>query len=107
MNVTRCSSQAAWLIAVLAATLAGCTTIRSFIPKPEDISGKRRQRSEAALQRFDTNRDRAEFEAAEARWTEGDVEGCRAALERILERNPEHLDARLAMAELSLNDDRP
>lgn len=107
MNVTRCSSQAVWLIAVLAAMLAGCATIQSSIPKAEDISGKRRQRNEAALRRFDENRDRAEFEAAQADWSQGDADGCRESLEQLLERNPDHLDARLLLAELLLNDNRP
>ena len=107
MNVTRCSSQAVWLIGVLAAMLAGCATIQSSIPKAEDISGKRRERSEAALRRFDETRDRAEFEAAQAHWSQGDADRCRESLEELLERNPDHLDARLLLAELLLDDNRP
>lgn len=47
-------------------------------------------------------RDRAEYEAALARWRQGDDRGCREDLEKLLARNPRHVEARLLLADLLL-----
>ncbi|HUT95186.1 MAG TPA: tetratricopeptide repeat protein [Thermoguttaceae bacterium] len=107
MSVARCSGRSVWVIALLTATMAGCASLKTLGPPVEDISKKRLQRSEAAARRFDRQCDVAEFEAAQARWNEGNLLGCAEILQRILARSPDHLEARLLLAESLLADNRP
>ena len=107
MSVTRCSGRSVWVITLLTVTMAGCASLKTLGPPVEDISEKRRQRSEAAARRFDRQCDVAEFEAAQARWNEGNLHGCAEIVQRILARSPDHLEARLLLAESLLADNRP
>lgn len=92
---------------LLLATLLGCSTFSSLKSLNErDISVERRKRNEAAAQQFEKARDTAEFEAAQGRWHERDSKGCRERLEGLLARNPQHLDARLLLAEVLLAEHR-
>ncbi len=106
---------AAW-IAVLA---AGCTAVEPprpawdfsgpfrkmaavKAPRPpvEDISPKRKERNEAAVRRFEQNRDFAEYQAAVFSRQQGDDAACVEGLRRLLKRNPEHRESRLLLAEV-------
>ena len=107
MNVSSRLLKAAWLIALVTTVTAGCATLKTSLPQAEDISQKRRERNRAAIRSFAENRDLAEFQAAQARWEQGDIEGCREDLQRLLERTPDHLEARLLLAESLLSDNRP
>lgn len=99
-------SRSLWLIAFTAVLIAGCASARLTVPESQGISQKRRERTRALAQRFDRKRDSAEFEAARALWIQGDSDGSTEALKRLLVRNPDHIEARLLMAELLLSDDR-
>jgi tetratricopeptide (TPR) repeat protein len=59
------------------------------------------------VESFETQRNHAQFEAAVARWRTGDVDGCRAALEDLLQRDPDHREGHLLTAELLLLSDEP
>ncbi len=95
------------VVGLIALMITGCQSLESLTSKSEGISEKRKQRSLAAAQRFDQERDRAELQAAQNRRREGDLEGCTATLERLLARNPDHFEARVLMAETLLEADRP
>ena len=63
----------------------------------------RGQRRDEALQRFDRHRDNAQYQAAMERWRSNDPFTCEAQLRGIVRRNPEHLEARQALADLMLD----
>ncbi len=66
---------------------------------PSDL---RKQRLREVADDFDRRRDEAQYQAARTRWLEDDGTGCRASLEQILKRNPNHCPARLLLAEVAL-----
>ncbi len=107
MSVAKRSGRSLGGITLLAVTLAGCASLKTLGPPVEDVSEKRRQRSQESAQQFNRHRDLAEFEAARVRWEEGDSRGCAEILQRILTRSPDHLEARLLLAESLLADNRP
>lgn len=107
MSGVKRSGRSLWGIALLAVILAGCASMKTLGPPVEDVSEKRRQRSRESAQQFERQRDLAEFEAARVRWEEGDSRGCVEMLQRILARSPDHLEARLLLAESLLADNRP
>jgi len=107
MSLTEQFGRSAGLLALAALMITGCQSLGPSSAKSEGVSEKRKQRSEAAAQRFDAKRDWAEFEAAQSRWAEGDLDGCTETLNRLLARNPGHLEARLLMAESLLAANRP
>jgi tetratricopeptide (TPR) repeat protein len=92
------------IMLVLSSGCAGLPGTREYWKG--EVSQKRRQRSEEATRHFENNRDRAQFEAARTRWEESDLKGCREGLERLLSRNPRHLEARLLLAEVNLLEKR-
>ena len=55
-------------------------------------------------QLFQKRCDDSMLQAAIARWNDGDVSGCESLLERLLERNPSHLEARMTLADLQLSE---
>lgn len=87
--------------------VAGCAGVRW--PKTVtqgDITPQRKQRAEEFNRHFDQQRDSAEFESARNAWLQqGDPQGCRDGLEKLLARQPRHLEARLLMVELSRAED--
>ena len=72
-----------------------------------DVAQKRLRRNEEVIRSFETHRDQAAYEAAIARWEQNDSKGCREGLDRLLARNPRHIDAQLLLAEVNLLDKRP
>jgi hypothetical protein len=105
-GITTCLVPMVPLLALGLAAAAGCTSPQLKLlgasagrsspaqPAPAD------SRNEAALRQFEENRDRAEYQAAEARWRQQDLPGCEARLARLLERNPAHQDARRLRAQV-------
>ena len=89
----------------LLALAAGCASV----PLPKAVTADPppiRKRNEENVRQFEQQRDRAEYEAAKARWLQQhDVQGCREGLEKLLARNPRHRDAHLLLAELLLAQD--
>ena len=94
----------AGLCLLLSLALAGCASVK--FPEIKDVVLQRKARSEAAMRQFERDRDLAEYEDAQSRWRGHDVQGCRESLEKLLARNPNHLEARLLMAELLQSENR-
>jgi tetratricopeptide (TPR) repeat protein len=97
-----------FVTAVIIAVTSGCASLpsaKSFFTS--EHAEKRRRRNEEIVQNFETHRDQAAYEAAKARWEQNDSKGCREALDRLLVRNPRHIDAQLLLAEVNLLDKRP
>lgn len=92
---------------VLLAPAAGCAVLDLPDPPVADIAQKRQQRTEEVVREFESKRDLAEMQAALAHWKQGDVEACEEGLRRLLERNPDHREARLLMAKVRLADNPP
>ncbi len=97
-----------WL-AVPALWCAGCAS--NPMKKPEaaiaNVTPIRKGRAEEAIAEFERRRDQAQFTAALARWREGDIDECHIALDEIIQRNPEHTQARLLLSELLLAEKQP
>src|SRR4029453_7747779 len=65
------------------------------------VSETREQRHDEAVQAFEEQRDRAQLEAAVARWNQGDISGCESRLRAILARRPNDVEAHARLAELA------
>lgn len=99
------SGGAPWIWPLLVLTV-GCASLDLPDPPVEDVAEKRQARTEEAVQEFEKQRDFAEFQAALARYQRDDVKGCEEGLQRLLQRNPDHRNARLLMAEVDLATNR-
>lgn len=100
------------LVSVLLCTvvLSGCAVGGVLVPKstgrpPASVSPAPADRQEL-VEAFEHKRLAAEFDAAIARSRQGDDEACEILLLRVLERNPNHHDARLLLADLMVATDR-
>ena len=82
---------------------SGCATPKLWKPSGDDAAPLRGKRREEALARFDVHRDNAQYQAAMDRWRANDPFTCEAQLRGIIARNPEHLEARQALADLTLD----
>lgn len=85
--------------------LSGCATI----PAPKALEPPTRMdlRRQKAIESFEKTRDDAEFQAASNRHQQNDIAGARQLLEQLLARNPQHHEARLLLAQLALEGNRP
>jgi len=88
---------------------AGGCSIIDLPPNPaaEDVTPKRKQRAQDAIQHFEKSRDFAQFQSAANSWKRGDVAGCNDVLKRLLERNPDHREGRFLMIETRLASREP
>ena len=92
--------------AILALSLAGCQGatwprhVAAHVPTAPDVSATRQRRQEGVLRGFEQRRQQAQYQAALSRWQQQDTEECRRLLADLIERQPEHLEATLLMAEL-------
>ncbi len=91
-----------WLLC-LAVVASGCA-----LPKPwqkstgADVAPLRGTRRDQAMKQFEQHRDSAQYLAAMDRWKAGDTFTCEAELRALVGRNPKHLEARQALADLAL-----
>ena len=85
----------------------GCATFNRTAPVNEDVSERLQDRKRETTERFDSNRDFAEFQAALACWQRDDVDGCEKSLARLLKRNADHCDGRLLMADVCIVEECP
>jgi tetratricopeptide (TPR) repeat protein len=81
--------------------------MKPALPKSEDVSQTRRERNAETLHEFDKQREYAEFQAAQALWAEGRHEECCRRLDSLLKHTPDHLDARLLLADVLAAANRP
>jgi predicted Zn-dependent protease len=81
----------------------GCAAPKIWKPSGPDVAPLRGQRRVEALQRFDAHRDSAQYQAAMDRWRSNDAFTCEAQLRGIVRRNPNHLEARQALADMMLD----
>lgn len=77
---------------------AGCAGWRSA--GQSETSASVRQRQAAILNDFEQRRDAAQLAAAMDRWQQGDARAARAMLTDLVERRPDHFEARLRLGEL-------
>ena len=86
------------LLLVASSPLPGCVMQRN--PAPEDKGDESLLSTETSTELFQLRCDESLLQAAVARWRDGDAAGCRMLLERLLNRNPDHLSARMMLADL-------
>ena len=89
------------LVLVLA---CGCASMKGATSKgvPTPITAERKAE---ILASFEAQRDSAQLQSALNRWKEGNVAACQRALESLVERRPNFVDARVQYAELLLSQD--
>jgi predicted Zn-dependent protease len=92
-------------ITMVLALTTGCANLKGLMSSPGDIAVQQAKRTAETLQAFETRRDFAQFQAAQARWREGNLAACREALDDILQRSPQHFEARVLLAELLLSEE--
>lgn len=104
----RVSNGLLWL-PISAVMCIGCASnpLKKLVAPVANVAPERELRSEEAIAEFERHRDQAQFTAALTRWREGDLIECRMTLDEIIERNPEHTEARLLLAELLLVEKQP
>lgn len=90
------------LAAVALAGAAGCSTPKSWQLTGQNVAAQRAQRREEAAKVYESHRDMAQYEAAIGRWESGDPFSCESQLRSLLGRNPKHVLARRALADLAL-----
>jgi tetratricopeptide (TPR) repeat protein len=90
----------------LAVCVAGCAGLPVPDEPGQDLTEKREQRQEEVVSQFEAKREFAEFQAAVARWNQHDLAGCEETLRKLLDRNPDHRDARLLLADVYLASNR-
>jgi Flp pilus assembly protein TadD len=92
---------------MLAMLVAGCAGLQTNDPSNKLSDQQRRQRNERALHEFEHNHDAAELLSAQTRYQQGDLDGARESLQRLLGRNEKHSEARLLLAEVEIAASHP
>jgi tetratricopeptide (TPR) repeat protein len=97
-----------WLIVVVVAVPAGsgCAAFHRMRAANVDVDAKQAKRTEETVRAFEAQRNFAQFQAAQARWREGNVKACREALEEVLSRDPAHLEARMLLVQVLLSQEK-
>lgn len=103
------SCSRSWVALLLTSTLAmvgmasGCARPNALQKPTVDVAAQRAQRRQQATRQFENQRDMAQYHAAMERWNAGDRHTCEAQLRGLVSRNPKHLEARRALADLALD----
>lgn len=100
VGVARSLITASWI-----AVFAGCATPSWPAAHEADVRSVAKERRQEVLRDFEVRRDRAQLQAALARYEDGNVEQCRKTLKELLARNPGHRGAQLTLAETYLEDE--
>lgn len=82
-------------------TMCGCTGT-GLGRKSGNVGPLRDERREQAMRQFETHRDTAQYKSAIECWRTGDRFTCEAQLKSLVARNPKHLEARQALADLAM-----
>ncbi len=96
----------AWVLVALLTGLAGCQSIATRDDLPKDVAPSRKARLAELTGQITRKRDSAELLSARECLQRGDPAGCQAVLAPLLKRNPDHIDARLLLAEALVAQDR-
>ncbi|NQU24599.1 MAG: tetratricopeptide repeat protein [Candidatus Nealsonbacteria bacterium] len=91
---------------LLSVLTAGCAGFDLADTEGKAVSEKLKQRNEEVTTALESKRAAAEFQAALARFSQGDAAGCEQDLTQLLRRNPGYRDARLLAVEVCLTDNR-
>lgn len=78
----------------------GCTSLPTITPPIEDVAPQRQSRREAAILEFEETSKNAQYEAALARWHQGDEEGSLAELRLLVQRDPQWRPAQQLLAQV-------
>lgn len=89
------------IVALLWVGASGCAAT-NFTQKSGDLAPIRGQRREQAMRQFEMHRDNAQYQSALERWRAGDRFTCEAELKSLIARNPKHVEAHQALADLAM-----
>jgi predicted Zn-dependent protease len=76
-------------------------------PPVPDVHPILKDRNDEAVRDFDERRNAAQYLAAQTSWRQGDYGRCREALEKVLDRDPNHRGALLLSADVALETENP
>lgn len=93
------------VVMVLCAPAVGCAGLKMPQPLISDISPQKKQRHQETLKEFERRRFEAQFQTAVSRWQQGDLETCQAMLQKLLQSNGDHLEARRLLANVCLENE--
>lgn len=100
----------AWARRILAwsliGLLGGCASFEMPTAPVGDVTPSREARDRRVVETFERKRDRAEYEAALAQLDYGNLDRGEASLSGLLKRSPEHIEARLRLAEVYMATNR-
>lgn len=96
-----------WLSVLLVSLLPGCAGWTTPWAEVPNVRPARLQRARDTAATIDKERDTIELQAARCDLDQGNVGGCRALLERILERNPNQPEAQQLMAKVASLERKP
>ena len=89
-------------------SLSGCQLPEMWKKDPiEDVTPERMQRKENVIMKYEERRDYAQYTAALLRWEEGDQETALESLQKLTARSPYYAPARISLADLYLEMNRP
>ena len=94
------------LLVLVASAATGCATFKRMRSDSDDVAAKAAKRTAETVKAFEMQRNFAQFQAAEARWREGNVKACHEALEGLLQRDPKHLEAKLLLTQVLLSEEK-
>jgi tetratricopeptide (TPR) repeat protein len=94
-------------LAALALLCGGCAGFRQKFGIANDVKPTLDERHSETVRNFESRRDNAQLQGALARFRSGNTAEAQDLIGVIVKRNPEHLAARIAMAELLLMQDNP
>jgi Tfp pilus assembly protein PilF len=95
------------VLSVMSLLLSGCASLPSAITgkTPPESKSTYAARKQAAVAEFEQQRDTAQVHAAVNAWQRGEAQKAESMLQGILQRTPNHLAARLRLAELLAAED--
>lgn len=96
----------ALLLALVLPWANGCQSLSSWKQVTKETRPTHKQRQADVAQHIGRQRDVAEYRSALDAYQQGDLARCRAALEPMLKRNPDHLEGQLLLAETLAADGR-
>src|SRR3954451_5142116 len=86
-------------LAIFLLSLPGCAGWKNYLQLPKP-GPSREERAAEAVKSFEEHRDTAQLEAALDRWNQGDAARAEAMLTVIVNRRPDHVEARMRLGEM-------
>ena len=105
-SLFRAATAAGWIAAAAGCAAWDLPSLKLPQPPVADVRPIRKERAENAIKAFEEQRNRAQYEAAATFWRQGDIAAARNSLASVLEREKNHRESLLLLAEIELEHGR-